>query len=103
MVTHGSKAELDPLTDPFLHHVFINSCHSRGPKQGPGGTVGSNTKSFSPFEIYRPKWETDQCRDSIIVKHRERYEVGSRAVKGCQRRVSPSSFVEGPGRASWKK
>ena len=47
--------------------------------------------------------ETDQCRDSIIVKHRECYEVGSRAVKGCQRRVSPSSFVEGPGRASWKK
>lgn len=68
-----------------------------------GGTVGSNTKSFSPFEIYRPKWETDECRDSTTVKHRECYEVGSRAAKGCQRRVSPSNFVEGPGRASWKK
>ena len=65
--------------------------------------MGSNTKSFSPFEIYRPKRETDQCRDSIIVKHRECYEVGSGAAKGCQRRVSPSSFVEGPERASWKK
>ena len=41
--------------------------------------MGGNTKSFSPFEIYRPKWETDQCRDSTTVRHRERviYTVSS--------------------------
>lgn len=47
--------------------------------------------------------ETDQYRDSLIVRRRECCEMGSIAAKGGRRRVSQASFVEVSGKASWKK
>lgn len=72
--------------------------------------VQSNTESFSPRGVYSPMGglvvvvgEMDQYRDSVTGKCRERCEMGSLFAKGGQRRVSQPSFVEGSGKASWKK